>query len=77
MSTATKTITETLTDPLNANWKYPIAYGFATHCLTVIADRIARAKREGEKIDPNDWDLNWAISQFKIADDALHAENTN
>jgi len=76
MST-TKTITETLTDPTNANWKYPIAYGFATHCLTVIADRIDRAKRDGEKIDPNDSDLNWAISQFKIADDALHAENTN
>ena len=61
----------TTTDPA---YKYAFAYGVATHCLTVIAECIERAKREGEPISPNDPDLNWAINQFKITDDSLHAE---
>ena len=40
-------------------------------------ERIERAKRDGEAISPNDPDLNWAISQFKITDDSLHAEPKN
>ena len=59
------------TDP---RYKHAFAYGVLTHAMTVIADRIERAKREGEPISPNDPDLNWAISQFKITDDSLHAE---
>ena len=59
------------TDP---RYKYSFAYGVLTHAMTVITDRIERAKREGEPISPNDPDLNWAISQFKITDDSLHAE---
>ena len=61
----------TTTDPA---YKYAFAYGVLTHAMTVIAERIERAKREGEAISPNDPDLNWAISQFKITDDSLHAE---
>lgn len=58
-------------------YKYSFAYGVLTHAMTVIAERIERAKRDGEPISPNDSDLNWAISQFKITDDNLHAEKKN
>ena len=61
----------TTTDPA---YKYAFAYGVATHCLTVIAECIDRAKRDGKPIDPNDSELNWAIQNFKIADDSLHTE---
>lgn len=60
-----------ITDP---RYKYAFAYGVLTHAMTLIAERIERAKRDGEQISPDDWDLNWAIKQFKTADDNLHAE---
>lgn len=60
-----------ITDPA---YKYAFAYGVLSHALTHIAERIERAKRDGEQISPDDWDLNWAIKQFKITDDNLHAE---
>ena len=58
----------------NPRYKYAFAYGVLTHAMTLIAERIERAKRDGEQISPDDWDLNWAIKQFKTADDNLHAE---
>lgn len=61
----------------NLTNKYAFAYGVLSHCMTVIERRVERAKREGVQIDPNDPDLKWVIVQFKTADDALHAENTN
>lgn len=59
------------TDP---RYKYSFAYGALTHAMTLVAERIERAKRDGEAISPDDPDLNWAIKQFKITDDNLHAE---
>ena len=63
-----------ITDP---RYKYAFAYGVLSHAMTLIAERIERAKRNGEAISADDPDLNWAIKQFKIADDNLHAENKN
>ncbi len=59
------------TDP---RYKYSFAYGALTHAMTLVAERVERAKRDGEDISPNDPDLNWAIKQFKITDDNLHTE---
>lgn len=55
-------------------YKYAYAYGALSHCMTVVADIVDRAKRKGNQIDPNDPELKWAIDNFKIADDALHTE---
>lgn len=55
-------------------YKYSFSYGVLSHAMTVITERIERAKRDGEPISPDDPDLNWAIKQFKITDDNLHAE---
>lgn len=62
---------KTNTDPA---YKYAYAYGALSHCMTVVADIVDRAKRKGNQIDPNDPELKWAIDNFKIADDALHTE---
>jgi hypothetical protein len=61
------------TDPA---YKYAFAYGALSHCMTVVAEVVDRAKRNGKQIDPNDPELKWAILQFKIADDSLHKEET-
>jgi hypothetical protein len=61
------------TDPA---YKYAYAYGTLAHCMTVIIELVEGAKRKGDYIDPNASDLKWAIDNFKIADDALHREET-
>lgn len=72
----TNTTTETPIDYRNdPRYKYAFAYGVLSHCMTVVAELVERSKREGEMIDPNNPDLKWAITQFKIADDNLHTDS--